>query len=412
MSKRAVLWLSFAVVHVGVAMLGWALPNQPMGDVHLYYSWSLDALTGEGVVGVTEPFVYPPVALVPMVLAHGFAWAGGYLVAWMIVVTALDALVFAMLVAKGRSVGRVRAAWLWLAAIALLGPAGVYRIDAITVPIAIAALMWIAARPIVAAALLTVAMWIKVWPVALLTAGFIALRRRMQLLGSAVVTSAVIIAGVLAAGGAANLFGFVSAQTTRGLQLEAPVATFYVWATMLGVQSSQVYYDTDILTYQVRGPGVDGVAAVMTPVLVLAVLAVLGIGAVKAWRGASAVRLLVPHSLALVLTLIVFNKVGSPQFMTWLIPPIVAWMVLDRSRARGPATLTLIVLALTQLIYPLIYGDVIRALPAAVVVLTVRNILLIAFLVWMVAVIARIPTLMHRAAGATAGGDAQRVSRI
>ena len=56
--------------------------------------------------------------------------------------------------------------------------------------------------------------------------------------------------------------------------------------------------------------------------------AVAGLGAFKAWRGASFVRLFPPLALALVLAFIVFNKVGSPQYMTWIIAPA-------RRRARG-----------------------------------------------------------------------------
>ena len=45
MSRRAVLWIAFALVHLGVAWLGFLLPNQPMGDVYnVYEPWSLQAL--------------------------------------------------------------------------------------------------------------------------------------------------------------------------------------------------------------------------------------------------------------------------------------------------------------------------------------------------------------------------------
>jgi len=57
-------------VHVLVAVLGFVLPNQPMGDVHnVYDPWSSWALEGRTVVGITETWVYPQLALVPMILA-------------------------------------------------------------------------------------------------------------------------------------------------------------------------------------------------------------------------------------------------------------------------------------------------------------------------------------------------------
>ncbi|MEG9493166.1 MAG: hypothetical protein MIJ73_10295, partial [Microbacterium aurum] len=127
MSRRAVLWIAFAVVHAGVAWLGFLMPNQPMGDVHnVYDPWSRMALDGSAIVGITEPWVYPQLALLPMIAAQGLAPLAGYYLAWALVVTAVDALAFAVLVGRAHAVGRVTAAWFWLSFIALLGPVGLY----------------------------------------------------------------------------------------------------------------------------------------------------------------------------------------------------------------------------------------------------------------------------------------------
>lgn len=397
MSTRQILWAAFLLVHLGVAVIGWIAPGSAMGDVYLVYEpWSTKATNGEGIMGVTEPFVYPQLALVPMLLAKAFAWAGGYIIAWSIVVTALDAIAFAVLLGHGRrtfaSQGRTYAAWFWLAGIAALGPVGMYRIDAIVVPIAILGLLWLAGRPVVAAALLAVGTWIKIWPAALLATAFIVMRRRWSIAAVSVGISAIVAAGVLALGGAAHLLSFVSGQTGRGLQLEAPVSTPYLWCTMFQQPGCSVYYDTGILTYQVTGPAIDTVIALMTPLLVLAVAAIVLLGAYKSRAGASFVRLFPPLSLALVLVLIVFNKVGSPQFMTWLIPPIVFWIVLDRVRATVPAGLALALLGMTQLVYPFWYNFVLAASAPGVVLLTIRNIVEIVLLVIVVIRVVQVPT--------------------
>lgn len=392
MSQRAVLWAAFAVVHLLVAVLGWWWPNQPMGDVYLVYEpWSTNALTGHGVVGITEPFVYPILALVPMIAAHGFAWIAGYTVGWAILVTVLDAVAFAVLVGPGRSRPRRWAAWFWLAFLALLGPIAMYRIDAITVPLAVLALLWLARRPAVASALLAAATWIKVWPAALLLAASVVVRRRWTLVIAAVTVSLGVSAFVIAAGGAAHLFGFVTEQTGRGLQIEAPVSAFWLWQSALGIGDAFVYYDRELLTFQVAGAGVDTVAALMTPLLAASVGAVLAIAVVKAARGAAFVRLLPPLALALVLVLIVVNKVGSPQFQCWLIAPIAWWIVVDRRAARIPAFVALAIAALTQLVYPLTYGGILAALVGPVALLTVRNALLVVLLVLVVVRLARVP---------------------
>ena len=112
MSRRAALWIGFALVHALVAWLGFAHPNEPMGDVYRVYGpWSLEALQGRGTIGITEAWVYPQLALVPMVLAHTFAPIAGYTVGWAILMTLLDAAAFAVLVGRGASLPRRTAAW-------------------------------------------------------------------------------------------------------------------------------------------------------------------------------------------------------------------------------------------------------------------------------------------------------------
>jgi hypothetical protein len=385
------LWTGFVLVHAWVVTSGWLLPSQPMGDVYLVYEpWSRAALAG--AVGITEAWVYPQLAIVPMVLAHLFGWVGGYTLGWALLVTACDAVVFWMLVGRGRSRTRRRAAWFWLAFTALLGPVGMYRIDAVTVPLAIAGLLWLARRPAVAAALLTAAAWIKVWPAALVAAAVIALRRRVAVIAGAAAVTAGVVVAVVVAGGAAHLLGFVTMQAGRGLQLEAPVSTFYLWGSALRLPGWWVFYDQEILTYQVTGPQVDPVIAAMTPLLVLVVGGVALLGVVKARRGAPLRVLLPPLALALVLALIVCNKVGSPQFHDWLIPPLVLWLLVDARRAKGFALAGLASAGLTQLVYPILYDRILLSQIAPVAVLTLRNMLLVAMLAWVIVRLVRVET--------------------
>lgn len=386
------LWIAFAIVHVLVAVLGFVLPNQPMGDVYnVYDPWSSWALEGRTVVGITETWVYPQLALVPMILARVLAWIAGYEVSWAILIALCDALAFAMLVGRGRSSGRTAAAWFWLAFMLLLGPVGMYRLDGITVPLAVAGCLWLVGRPWLGSILLAAATWVKVWPAALLGAAVIAVKRRFTVLAGAALVSGLTLAAIFAAGGISHAFGFIGDQTDRGLQLEAPISAWYLWRAVLGIPGSYIYYDRDILTFEVMGPGKEVVAAVMTPLLILAVGAVASVGAWKAWRGASFVRLFPALALALVAALILFNKVGSPQYVTWIIAPLVVGLVIDRHRWWRPAALGLAIAVITQVIYPLTYGDLLdaRALPAAL--LTLRNALVAVLLVWALVRVAQVP---------------------
>ena len=386
------LWIAFFVVHVAVAILGFVLPNGPMGDVtNVYDPWSRAALNGTAVVGITEAWVYPQLALIPLVLAQLFTVIAGYEVAWAVFVTVCDAVVFAMLLGRGRSTGRSVAAWFLLAFIVLLGPVEMYRLDAVTVPLAIAGSLFLVGRPWLGSMLLAVATWIKVWPAALIAAAMIAVRRRLAVLGGAVIVSGTTLAVVAAAGGAPHAFGFIADQADRGLQVEAPVSSFYLWGVVLGLPGWSIDYSRELLTFEVTGPNVDVVIALMTPILVVAVLAVAAIGALRAWRGASFVRLFPPLSLGLVLAFIVFNKVGSPQYVTWIIAPLTVALVIDRHRWWGPAALGLGIALLTQLVYPITYYAMLDGAPVASALLTIRNILLIVLLGWVIVRLVRVP---------------------
>ena len=394
------LWIAFFVVHA--VLIGVGLVNRgASGDVwQMYRGWAESALSGAGVAGVTEAWVYPAAALAPMLIA-GLPHVG-YTVSWGVLVTAVDALGFALLVGRARSRGRTVAAWFWLAASLALGGVGMFRLDGVTVPIAVAGGLWLVGRPWLGSSLLMLATWIKVWPAAMVAAAVVAVRRRGAVLGAAAAVSAAIALIVSALGGAPYLFGFVTEQTTRSLQLEAPVSTPYLWLAALGVAGASTYLNHDIITVEVTGPLIDAVVSAMTPVMASGMLAIVVLGAFKAWRGASFAALFPALSLALVLAFIVFNKVGSPQYMIWLVPPLVIGLVIDRHRWRAPAIAVIGVLALTQAIFPWFYTALLALHPGMVLALTLRNVLLVVLLAWMVVRIVRVRSRLSRRTSAAA----------
>lgn len=383
MSRRALLWLAFVGVHILVATAGFVLPNEPMGDVYLVYEpWADSAIHGTGIVGIDREWVYPQLALVPMVLAFPLGVSIGYPAAWAVLVTVLNAVAFAVLIGSARSRARRGAAWFWLAGILLLGPVGMYRLDAITAAIAIPALLLVLRRPVVAGVLLAAATWIKVWPAALLAAGFVALRRRVALVSGAVSVTLAIVAVALVLGASGHLFGFLHLQGERGLQVEAPASTPFLWAAIARRAGYGVVYDTDILTFQVIGDGVAEISGVLNAALVLVAGLLVIAGLVAHVRGERAVHQLPVLAFALVLALIVFNKVGSPQFQVWLFAPVVLGLVLDRRRWRVPAALVLLSCVLTLLVYPVFYGGITSPASGPVSLLTARNAILVGLLVW------------------------------
>ena len=181
-----------------------------------------------------------------------------------------------------------------------------------------------------------------------------------------------------------NLTGVLSAQGARGMQLEAPLSTPGVWQAITGTSGAYFFEDEVINTMEVRGALSGLVGDLMSPLLALTVLLVAVFLAIALHRGAEPGALLATGSLALVSTLVVFNKVGSPQFMLWITATIAAGLVLDRAAEwRYPAIAMLATAALTTLVYPVFYDALRYDLnPAVAVLLTLRNLLVVSIFVW------------------------------
>jgi len=386
------VWAAFVLVHLWLGLANLYAPGLPLGDVTIVYKfWMEQALVTNFWVGIDSVWVYPILALVPMLAAGAFG-PEQFASTWLTMIMLLNAVAFGFVTAWGRSRERVSLGWWWVAFLLLLGPIAMGRIDAVTVPLALIGVLLVARRPGVAGVILAVATWIKVWPAVVILAAVIALKGRLRILAAAAIGSAVILITALFIGSGANVLSFITQQTGRGLQIESPVSTVWMWLSFAGVPNTFVYYDSEILTYQVQGPGVDIAAAVMTPLLVVAVLvvAVLGLPAVRS--GVPAGELFPPLTLAFVTALIAVNKVGSPQFISWLAVPIVLGLAVSAAGLgrsfRTPAIFGLVIAALTQVIYPYLYLYLLYVNPLMLTALTARNVLLFVLFGWAVRAVA------------------------
>ncbi|HEY5223731.1 MAG TPA: glycosyltransferase 87 family protein [Microbacteriaceae bacterium] len=375
------LWVAFLLVHLWLGYLCLNAPGLPLGDVTLVYKpWALQAQSGIAIVGLSVPWVYPPLALIPILLPLVVGqdqYAGG----WLALVLILDAVAFAVLTAR-RGHRAISAAWWWLAFLLLLGPIALARLDSVSVAIVIVALLWLRSRPRVAAVLLAVATWIKVWPAAVIAAVFVVSRDRWRMLLAVVSTSVVIVILGLTFGNGLNVFSFVTQQTGRGLQIEAPISAPWMWAAALHSPGSFVYYDHALLTFQVAGPNINVAIALMTPLLAAVVVLVLLVGAWATYRGVPTLTVLPPLMLGLVAALIAFNKVASPQYITWFAAPVILGIVCGGRQFRTPAILVAITAALTQIVYPYLYVLLLNANVLMVEILSVRNLMLFVILGW------------------------------
>ncbi|UZN02904.1 glycosyltransferase 87 family protein [Cellulomonas sp. S1-8] len=406
--RTPLVWLAFLLAHAWVAHVGLVVWEWTLGDLGMYRWWAYMAFIDGHWPVLDYEWVYPAGAIVPMVVAGfaGLADGGQYYLAWLVLVSVLDAVAVALLLRRPH--GRVAALW-FVAFIALLGPAGLGRLDGLVAPLTVVALLVALSRPRLSAALLTAGAWIKVAPGAAVLPLVLAVRRPVRdVVVPALAVCVVVVGTVVARGGGADLLSFVTAQRQRDLQIESILGTPFMVA---GIWSDQVVrtYDDQIFTFEISAPGARAVAEAATPALLVAVLAVTALlwwvrrrAGERFWTD-SAMRadFVVRGGLALTLVLLVINKVGSPQFVAWLAPAVAVALALGLPRWRVTAWGVLVVAGATQLTYPWTYNALVDdAAPGPTLLLAGRNLAVVALLVVVVRQLVRRP-----APAADAGAD-------
>ncbi|QCB92434.1 glycosyltransferase 87 family protein [Cellulomonas shaoxiangyii] len=395
------MWVAFVAAHVWLTRLGsLVLVHQSFGDVDLYRRWMETGLTTGRWPALDEAWVYPAGALVPLLaptLVAGTAAGGAYLLGWCVLVTALDAVAVAALLR--RPGGAVAAGW-WLGFLVLLGPVAIGRLDSVVAPMSVLALLAALSAPRLSAALVTAGAWVKVSPGAAIVPLLLASRRPWRdVVVPAAAVCVVVVGIVLALGGGRHVVSFVLEQGSRGLQIESVGATPWLVAG-LWTTSVRRYLNADLVTYEITGPGTQTMADVLGAVLVVGVLLATAVlwwcrrrdGATfwsdDAVRGDFVVR----GAFLMALVLIVGNKVGSPQFMTWLAPPVAVALALRRPWwGRTAVTVAAVALA-TQVVYPWWYLDVLEGVPGTTLLLAARNVGLVVLLVVSVVHLVRPPS--------------------
>lgn len=392
------------LVHAWITYLTTQLvPRQSSGDLLLYAWWTGRGLTEGTWPVLDEAWVYPAGALVPLLGAHGVAGLAGlaYPVAWCVLVTVLNAAAVVVLTRPGagsaappagatRSEGSLVGAWWWVAFLLLLGPVALARLDAVVAPLVVVALVVAGSRPRLAAALLAVGAWVKVAPGAVLVPLALHARRpwRDVVAPAALVTLFVLVAlGI--GGGLSRSLTFLVEQTDRALQVEAVGATPWVLASLV-TSDVRVVFDQVLVTFEVVGPGAVVGARVLGVLLVVGAVAS---AALLWWARARGADVLLWGALLVLTVLFVANKVGSPQYVGWLAPPVAVALTLAdppvsrRVSWRTAAWLVLGIAGVTQVLYPFAYGGVISSSPLPSLLLAVRNVALVAVLVLAVAAV-------------------------
>lgn len=360
----------------------WVLRPDEVSDTAYYFSAAQSATAGAGIENTLREYPTPAALLLTAPVALGVDDVSTYRNVVLIGMAVAD-LAFTLLVIRRAGVG---AGLAWIAVTAAMGSMPLLRFDILPAVVAGAAVLAIAQdRLRVGAVLVAVGTGLKVWPVVLaplIAAG----RRRWSAFAVFAATGAALVIATLPLGGLDRLFSPLGYQGERGLQIEAiaAVVPMIAWATDPGYR---VWYAPS-RSYEVEGPGVETWLTVSSLASVVGGLGCLTLLALWLLRGTP--RAAVPWlALTLVGTFVVTSKALSPQYMLWLgaltvvvlAPPV-------REHSPRPAVTVAALLALcvlTTVIYPVVYPSLIARnddTPAAVIVLAVRNVALLAFVVW------------------------------
>jgi len=378
-------WFVLAIALVAQLTLIWlgTASGDPFGDVrYTYSSWVTTSQQHGYILGLNEPWVYPYIANIPVRLAN-WIWPADYMTGWFLLVVNLNMLLLAYLLGWGKKMDRVKAAWFFIACVFLCGPVAIGRLEVFSLILTVlAAISFIDQRKTVSMQFFSLATWIKVSPVAGIFTGFVASDNRWKFIRNMAIGTAVIVLIGLLLGGNQNMYSFIGLQSGRGIQVESTIAIFWLVQILFNIAGSKIYYDNEILTFQVSGFGVSEVASLMTLVQfgALAITIFLGFRAKRA--GADVNSLFAWMFLTATLDLLVFNKVGSPQYQLWVIGAALFGILASTPNWKLVTRLTLVTSALSWLIFPIYYGSLLDGTTPGIALLVFRNLGVVAILVY------------------------------
>lgn len=357
--------------------------GDPFGDVrYIYDAWISNMRVGGYLLGITDPWVYPYPAQIPLWLAD-LASPTDYLSGWYLLVVNTNMLLVAYLLGWGKKMDRFKAVWFFIGCVFLIGPVAIARLEVFSVALTLmAATAFFENKESRSTQLFNLATWIKVSPFASLVTVFIVSDKKKKFILNMAIASAVIIGIGLALGGAENLFSFASMQSGRGIQVESSIAVIWLIGLLLGIPGIKTYYDNEIVTFQISGFGVTEVASVMTIIQFLALGITIWLGFRAKANGADRNVLFAWLMLTATLDLLVFNKVGSPQYQLWVVGAAFFGVLASVPKWRMVSVITLVTSALSWLIFPVFYGSLLDGAPLGVGLLVLRNLGIIAILVF------------------------------
>ncbi|MEU2228500.1 glycosyltransferase family 87 protein [Streptomyces sp. NPDC018347] len=357
-TRALMLWLT---VHSGARLLGGGAVTREVW--RLYFHWY--GLLADGSFPAHDTlWQYPPGAGA-VLLAPGLLPGLTYFQAFVLLTLAVDALTTAALVRAGTRPGRsLLGAAAWAGGLPLLLHLPLARYDVQVTALAVLSLLASARSPRAGGVLGALGALVKGWP-ALVLLGTPRGRPTRTAWPSAVWTG---VAGLaLLAVFFTHPLSFLREQGGRGVQLESLGGTALNLARHAG-WPGRVRYRYGAM--ELIGPHVHAVATASLALTALSFgLLVLWRVRARRWTGAT------PFDAALsaVLLFTVTSRVISPQYMIWLIGLAAVCLTSRQTGQRPVAVLVLAASALSTVVYPMCYREVIDGSWAGCLLMLARN---------------------------------------
>ena len=361
------------------------LPNlwyelHDISDIPVYQGYSQRMASGERPFTNSFKIEYPPLA-VPLFRLPGHASDPVLYQRWfsidMGIITVLTAIVVALIACRlwPRGGRAYVATVLFPVGVALTGAIIVNRYDVVVALLVALFLLCLTERWFIAAAfVLGMGFALKITPVALLPLVLLLAGRPRRWLWPLAAFGAAAVAPFLPYlfSSPSGLWYVFKYHLERPLQIESVLGTPMLLGQLLGAGWAD--YGHSHGSHSLVAPGVALMANLSGGLTLLAVAGVYYL----VWRRRARLRATPPDQviavLALVVALMAFGKVLSPQYFIWTLP---AWaLVAARDRVLGiVGGLTLL---LTQVEFPALYWNLLDMQPGALAVVVVRNTLLLA----------------------------------
>ncbi|WP_042385987.1 glycosyltransferase 87 family protein [Streptacidiphilus melanogenes] len=361
-------WTLGRVLLVTVALGVLKVPHTDVAsDVKvIYQGWAEVLRTGTFPMDDVT-WQYPPLAglliLLPLWLP------GSYFVMFLVLVAVCDAAALLMLLRAGR--GSRAGAWLWVAAVPLLGPTVYCRFDLPVTTVAIAATLALPGRSRWAGVLAGLGAMLKVWPVLVLAGASPRRHAAWRAWTACLVTCAAVC--FVAAATTHGAFSFLGFQGSRGIEIESLGALPFYYGSVTGLWQGKTAMHYGSLEF--LGPHVDAMGLTMLGLTALSFcFLLLWRWHNRVWTAATAAD----AALTAVLLFTVTSRVISPQYVIWLLGGAAVCLTARATRMRPVAWMLAAAAPLTFLEFPLFWGELVRRSVLGTSLISARDLLLLA----------------------------------